>query len=223
MRTAEPRRRGIPFVVSAPSGTGKTTVCHRLVSSDPDLVMSISHTTRAIRTGEVPDQDYHFVSRAEFERLIAADAFLEHAEYRGNLYGTSLSALEAPRDAGRDVLLEIEVQGGRQVRTRVPEARFIGLLPPSRADLEKRLRHRGTESEEIVQKRLEVATQEIHEVVRYDYLVVNDDLERAVAEVRSIVQGERSGERAALEARFGPKRVLPGWARASGFDTALGT
>lgn len=203
-------RRGIPFVVSAPSGTGKTTLCHRLVSCDPLLGLSVSHTTRAPRAGERDGVDYHFVARAEFERLVGAGAFLEHAEYRGNLYGTTLAAVEMPLAAGRDLLLEIEVQGARQLRARLPEARLVFLLPPSRCELERRLRARGTETEEVIARRLEVAAQELPEVVRYDYAVVNDELEAAVGRVLEIVRGEREGRRAALEARYQPARVLAG-------------
>jgi guanylate kinase len=195
-------------VVSAPSGTGKTTVCHRLLSLDPELRLSVSHTTRSPRPNERDGADYHFVSRPEFEDLLAAGAFLEHAEYRGNLYGTSLAAVEGPLAEGRDLLLEIEVQGARQLRVKLPEARLVFLLPPSREELERRLRARGTESDEAIARRLAIAAQELTEVVRYDYAVVNDDLEVAVARVREIVRGERRGERAALEARFRPDAVL---------------
>ncbi len=201
-------RRGIPLVVSAPSGTGKTTVCHRLVSEDAGLELSVSHTTRSPRPGERDGVDYHFVSRQEFERLVAEGAFLEHAEYRGNLYGTSRAAIEGPLAAGRDLLLEIEVQGARQLRTQLPEARRIFLLPPSRKELERRLRARGTESEEVIARRLEVASQELPEVFRYDYAVLNDELEAAVGRVLEIVHGEREGRRAELALRFEPGLVL---------------
>ena len=203
-------RRGIPFVVSAPSGTGKTTVCHRLVSADAGLGLSVSHTTRSPRPAERDGVDYHFVSRERFERLVAEGAFLRHAEYRGNLYGTSRAAVEAPLAAGRDLLLEIEVQGARQLRTRLPEARFVFLLPPSRAELEHRLRARGTESDEVIARRLDVAAQELPEVLRYDYAVVNDVLDAAVDRVLEIVRGEREGRRAELLARFDPATVLAG-------------
>ena len=195
-------------MVSAPSGTGKTTLCHRLVSAAGALAFSVSHTTREPRPGEQDGVDYHFVSKQEFERLVREGAFLEHAEYRGNLYGTSLAAVEGPLAAGQDLLLEIEVQGARQLRSRLPEARMIFLLPPSRAELEHRLRARGTETDEVIARRLAVAAQELPEVVRYDYAVVNDDLEAAVGEALEIVRGEREGRRAELEARFGAERVV---------------
>lgn len=204
------RRRGIPFVISAPSGTGKTTVCRRLLEADAGLSLSVSHTTRAARPGEKDGVDYHFVTRDAFERLVEDGAFLEHAEYRGNLYGTSLAAVEAPLGRGQDVLLEIEVQGARQVRERVREARFVFLLPPSRGELERRLRARGTESDDVVARRLEVAAEELQEVFRYDYAVVNDDLEAAVARVLAIIDAERRGAAAVLSERFAPNAVLRG-------------
>jgi guanylate kinase len=179
-----------------------------LVSGDAGLGLSVSHTTRSPRPGERDGVDYHFVSRQEFERRVSEGAFLEHAEYRGNLYGTSLAAVEGPLAAGRDLLLEIEVQGARQLRSRLPEARLVFLLPPSRKELERRLRSRGTESEEVIARRLEAASQELAEVFRYDYAVVNDDLDAAVRRVLEIVRGEREGRRAELAARFGPELVL---------------
>jgi guanylate kinase len=181
------------------------------VSAGVGLGLSVSHTTRPPRAGEVDGVDYHFVDRAAFLRLVADGAFLEHAEYRGNLYGTSLAAVEGPLGAGRDLLLEIEVQGARQLRSRLPEARMIFLLPPSRAELERRLRFRGTETEEVIARRLEVAALELPEVVRYDYAVVNDELEAAVGRVLEIVRDEREGRAAelrALRTRFAPARVL---------------
>jgi guanylate kinase len=195
-------------VVSAPSGTGKTTVCRAVVSRDPEIVFSVSHTTRAPRAGERDGVDYHFVSRQEFLRLVEADAFLEHAEYRAQLYGTSWAALETPLRAGRDVLLEIEVQGARQVRLRRPDARFVFLLPPSLEILEQRLRGRGTESEELIARRLAVARQELGEVQRYDYVVVNDELERAIESLLRIVHAERAGRGAELRDSLGREATL---------------
>ncbi len=206
--TRPARRPGIAFVVSAPSGTGKTTVCRAVVARDPEIVLSISHTTRPPRPRERDGVDYFFVSRQEFERLVAQGGFLEHAEYRGNLYGTSWSAIEGPLAHGRDLLLEIDTAGARQVRARLPAARLIFLLPPSLAVLERRLRDRQTDSEEVIRQRLAIAKDEIAAASWYDYAVVNDDLERAISNVLEIVRAERSGETAALRARFEPLASL---------------
>jgi len=195
-------------VVSAPSGTGKTTVCRGVVARDPEITFSISHTTRAPRSGERDGTDYFFVSREAFQELVAQDGFLEHAEYRGNLYGTSWAAIRRPLAHGRDLLLEIDTAGARQVRARLAAARLIFLLPPSLAILERRLRDRQTDSEEVIQQRLAIAKDEIAEAPRYDYAVVNDDLERAISSVLEIVRAERSGETAALRARFEPRASL---------------
>ena len=207
-QTRRVSRAGIPFVVSAPSGTGKTTVCRGVVARDPEIMFSVSHTTRAPRLGERDGTDYFFVSREAFQQLVAQAAFLEHAEYRGNLYGTSWAAIEGPLAHGCDLLLEIDTAGARQVRARLPAARLIFLLPPSIAILERRLRDRQTDSEEVIQQRLAIAKDEIAEAPRYDYAVVNDDLERAISSVLEIVRAERSGETAALRARFEPRASL---------------
>lgn len=202
-------RRGIAFVVSAPSGTGKTTVCRALVAADPRLRFSVSHTTRPPRAGERDGQDYWFVDRARFAELVAEGAFLEHAEYAGNLYGTSHAAIDGPLAEGFDLLLEIEVQGARQVRERRPDARFVFLLPPSLAALEARLRGRGSDDPEAVRARLELARRELREAERFDYLLVNDDLEGCVTALREVIEAERSGRREAARARYGRDVVLP--------------
>jgi guanylate kinase len=208
------RRQGIPFVVAAPSGTGKTTVCRRLVAEDDQLEFSISHTTRPAREGETDGVDYFFVSREDFEALRAEGAFLESAEYNGNLYGTSWDTLRKLRQGGHDVLLEIEVQGARQVRAGEPEARFIFLLPPSMKALEDRLRGRGTDSAETVRKRLRWAKEmELPAIELFDYAVTNDELETCIEDVRAILEGERAGETRALRRRFDPgaaRERLPG-------------
>jgi guanylate kinase len=196
--------RGIPFVVAAPSGTGKTTVCLALRDRDPKLVFSVSHTTRSQRSGEQHGKHYHFVSAAEFQRLIAEKAFLEWAVYNGNHYGTSWKAIEGPLDQGRDVLLEIEVQGARQVRERLPEAKLIFLLPPSEPVLVERLKGRGTDSPEEVATRLRTARDELKAVEEFDYAVFNDDLEDCVAELQRIISAERAGKTAELRRRLAP-------------------
>jgi guanylate kinase len=203
-------RRGIAFVVSAPSGTGKTTVCRELVAGDPRLRFSVSHTTRAPRPGERDGEHYWFVDRARFLEAVAAGRFLEHAEYAGNLYGTSFESFDGPLAAGHDLLLEIEVQGARQVRERRPEARLVFLLPPSFEDLEARLRGRGSDAPAAVSERLELARRELAEAERFDYAIVNDALPRCVAAVREVIEAERSGRTAGALARHGRDAVLPG-------------
>jgi guanylate kinase len=196
---------GIPFVVAAPSGTGKTTVCLALRARDPRLVLSVSHTTRPRRSTERDGVDYHFVSAEEFQRLIDAEAFLEWAVYNENHYGTSWKAIEGPLADGRDVLLEIEVQGARQVRRRLPGARLIFLLPPSKQALVSRLEGRGTDTAEQIALRLRTAQRELEAVEEFDYAVVNDDLECCLTDLREIVAAERAGTTADLRRRFLPR------------------
>lgn len=201
-------RVGIPFVVAAPSGTGKTTVCRRVVSADPLVEFSVSHTTRPRRSGERDGVDYHFVSRERFLELVEQGAFLEWAEYNRNRYGTSWAAIEGPLAAGRDVLLEIEIQGAAQVRARRADARLVFLLPPSLEVLEDRLCGRGTDGADEIQRRLAVARKEIEAAPDFDFAVVNDDLERCVATLAAILEGCRSGDEAALRARYAPEHAL---------------
>jgi guanylate kinase len=195
-------RRGIPFVVAAPSGTGKTTVCRRLVERDAGVVFSVSHTTRPKRSGESDGVHYHFTNRDEFERLARDGAFLEWAEYNGNRYGTSWVSLDTPLAEGRDVILEIEVQGARQVRERRKDASFIFLLPPSMDSLEARLRGRGTDSDEQIRSRLELARSELAAIHDFDYAVVNDELDRCVAAVEEVIGSEREGGSEELRERL---------------------
>jgi len=201
-------RRGIPFVVAAPSGTGKTTVCRALVEGDDQLVFSVSHTTRARREGEHDGIDYHFVSDREFEELVERGAFLEWAVYNDRRYGTSHAALDEPLARGKDVLLEIEVQGAAQVRARRADARMVFLLPPSLASLAARLRGRGTDGEDEIARRLRVARREIEAAELFDYRVVNDDLARCVEDLRRIVRAERAGAAAALRAELSGRDAL---------------
>jgi len=205
--------RGVPFVVAAPSGTGKTTVCLALRERDPKLRLSVSHTTRAPRPGERDGSDYHFVSEAEFQRLVEAGAFLEWAVYNGHRYGTSWKAIEGPLADGCDVLLEIEVQGARQVRQRLSDARLIFLLPPSMRVLVHRLEGRATDTAAQVAARLRTARSELAAVEEFDYAVVNDDLERCVANVQEIVAAERAGATAGLRRRFTPAKAAEGLQR----------
>ena len=185
--------RGLLFVVSAPSGTGKTTVVERLVQVVPDLGLSRSYTSRAMRAGEAHGVDYNFITRAAFEAMIAEDAFLEWADVFGNLYGTCASDAEHELACGRDVVLVIDVQGARQVRKRSAD-RTIGVfvLPPSFDVLEQRLRGRSKDPEDAIRRRLTTARDEISAVSEYDYVVVNDALDACVDRLRSIVLAERA-------------------------------
>ena len=212
------RRRQIPFVVVAPSGTGKTTICRRVVEGDDGIIFSVSHTTRTRREGEVDGEDYHFVTRSEFDRLAGEGAFLESALYNGNHYGTSWESLRAPLEEGRDVLLEIEVQGAHQVRERRDDACFIFLLPPSMKVLEDRLRGRGTDSPEQIRQRLDLARTELAAIRDFDYAVVNDDIDRCVASVMEIIRAERSGDSEELRRRFAVDPALERFERASAGD-----
>ena len=199
---ARAARSAFPVVVAAPSGTGKTTVCRGVVAQDPGIVFSVSHTTRPQRREEKDGEDYHFVKPEEFRRLVADGAFLEWAEYNGCEYGTSWAAIDAPLASGKDVLLEIEVQGARQVRERRADARFIFLLPPSTLALRARLAQRGADSEAQIERRLELARRELEAIHSFDYAVVNEELETCVRNVLEILAAERSGDTRALRRRF---------------------
>lgn len=192
-------RRGQLFIVSAPSGTGKTTLVERLVQAMPDLVLSRSFTSRAPRDGEADGVDYNFISRDRFETMIAAGDFLEHADVFGNFYGTSAGETERVLAAGRDLVLVIDVQGARQVRLRGFECVGVFVLPPSFDVLEQRLRRRSKDSDAAIARRLAVARAEVAAVAEYDYVVINDEVAPAVGRLCCIVQAER-----ARRARMGP-------------------
>jgi guanylate kinase len=195
-------RRGIPFVVAAPSGTGKTTVCRCVVDRNEGTLFSVSHTTRAIREGEADGVDYHFVTREAFQRLVDAGAFVESAVYNGNHYGTSWESIEPQLAAGCDVLLEIEVHGARQVRERRDDVRLIFLLPPSFKTLRLRLVGRGTDSDDQVRSRLDLAREEFAAIGDFDYAIENDDLELCVAAVENVIHAERAGDTVEVRKRF---------------------
>jgi guanylate kinase len=184
--------RGRLFVVSAPSGTGKTTVAERLVARLPDLVLSRSYTSRAARVGEQDGVDYHFIARDRFEAMIAAGDFLEWADVFGNLYGTCGPETERLLSSGRDVVLVIDVQGAQQVRECGLAFVSIFVLPPSFSELEQRLRGRSKDSDAAIRRRLEVASSEVSSYHDYDYVIVNDDLDVAVDGLRAIVVAERA-------------------------------
>lgn len=185
-------RRGLLFVVSAPSGTGKTTVVERLVQVVRGLSLSRSYTSRAARAGECDGVDYNFITRTSFEEMIAADAFLEWADVFGNFYGTGAVDAERELAAGRDLVLVIDVQGARQVRARCADTVNIFVLPPSFEVLEQRLRGRSKDTEAAMQRRLSTARAEVAAFVEYDYVVVNDELDTCVGRLRAIVEAERS-------------------------------
>jgi guanylate kinase len=197
-RSAE--RRGLLFVVSAPSGTGKTTVVERLVQCVPDLALSRSYTSRTARAGEADGIDYNFITRARFEEMAAAEGFLEWAQVFGNLYGTGAADAERDLAAGRDLVLVIDVQGARQVRQRREDTVGIFVLPPSFEVLERRLRGRSADTEEAMQRRLQTARDEVTAFSEYDYVVVNDELESCVDRLRAIVLAERARLRSACAA-----------------------
>ena len=184
--------RGLLVVLSGPSGTGKGTVIRKLLEDNPQVRLSVSATTRNPREGEQHGEHYFFLTREEFESLIAKDAVLEYAEYCGRYYGTPKDPVEEWRNEGNDVLLEIEVQGGEQVKKKCPDCGTIVLLPPSVEELENRLRGRGTENEETIQKRLTTAKEELKQADCYDYNVVNTDVAEAAAEIMEILRKERA-------------------------------
>jgi guanylate kinase len=181
----------ILFVLSAPSGTGKSSLVGRLLGAIEGLRFSVSHNTRPARPGEREGVDYHFVDRAAFEALVAEGAFLEWADVHGDLKGTARAELERARIEGVDLLLDLDVQGAAQVRARCPEAVTVFLLPPSAQEMERRLRGRGQDSPEAIARRLADARREVECWEQFDFLVVNDDLETALAAVAAVVRAER--------------------------------
>ena len=186
------RREGVIFIVSAPSGAGKTTLVKRLLEAMPDLTLSVSYTTRAARPGEVAGKDYHFVTKRRFIAMRSRGAFAEWAEVHGSLYGTPRRPLERIVQSGRDVLLDIDVQGTRQLRKCYGAAVSIFVLPPSWKELKKRLTRRGTDQRQEIQRRLENARQELREISQYDYFLLNSDLRESLEWLKSIVRAERS-------------------------------
>jgi len=180
------------FIISAPSGSGKSTLVGELMKRIPDLYFSVSYTTRPPRGQEREGSEYHFISRAEFEHRLANDEFLESAEVFGNYYGTHRSELNRANAGGADLVLDIDVQGARQLKERIPAAVSIFILPPSREILEKRLRDRGEDSEPVIQRRLHDAEEEIRNYSNYDYVLVNREVDSSVEALVSIVRSVRS-------------------------------
>ena len=185
------QHKPLVFIISAPSGSGKSTLVARLLKLVPSLDFSISYTTRAPRGSEKNGKQYFFVSREEFERMIAAGEFLEHANVFGNYYGTASRFLRAAEEKDHDLLLDIDVQGAEQIKRKLPSAASIFILPPDRKTLEQRLRERGEDSEEVIQRRLQRASQEIENYDKYNYILINDKLEESSQSLRAIVLSER--------------------------------
>ncbi|MFO6299929.1 guanylate kinase [Rahnella selenatireducens] len=185
--------QGTLYIISAPSGAGKSSLIQALLKTQPlyDTQVSISHTTRTERPGEKHGEHYFFVSKEEFRGMIERDAFLEHAEVFGNYYGTSRETIEQVLASGVDVFLDIDWQGAQQIRKRMPQARSIFVLPPSKDELDRRLRGRGQDSEEVIAKRMAQAVAEMTHFAEYDYLIVNDDFDLALSDLKTIIRAER--------------------------------
>ncbi|AEX54227.1 guanylate kinase [Rahnella aquatilis] len=185
--------QGTLYIVSAPSGAGKSSLIQALLKTQPlyDTQVSISHTTRAIRPGEKDGEHYFFVDKEAFREMIEHDAFLEHAEVFGNYYGTSRETIEQILASGVDVFLDIDWQGAQQIRKKMPQARSIFVLPPSKDELDRRLRGRGQDSEEVIAKRMAQAVAEMTHFAEYDYLIVNDDFDLALSDLKTIIRAER--------------------------------
>ena len=179
------------FIISAPSGSGKSTLVHRLLSTVPNLAFSISYTTRQPRPSETQGVDYIFITRKDFEDRLARGEFLEYAEVFGNYYGTNRETFEAATHQGKDLVLDIDVQGARQLKVAIPQAISIFVLPPSRDVLEQRLRSRSQDSEAVIERRLRGAAQEVQNYTQYDFVLINRDIEKASARLASIVEAER--------------------------------
>jgi len=188
--------RGRLYVVAAPSGAGKTSLVKALMEREPRIQFSVSYTTREPRPNEIRGRDYHFVSRERFQEMIANNEFLEHAQVFDNSYGTGVRTVKEALSNGEQLLLEIDWQGARQVRSRIPEAVSVFILPPSRAALEQRLKARSTDSDAVIQRRLRDAAEDLSHWSEFDYVVINDRFEQALTDLQAIVEG-RGGALAA--------------------------
>ncbi|MDA8127439.1 MAG: guanylate kinase [Betaproteobacteria bacterium] len=186
-----PPSEGVLYIVSAPSGAGKTSLVKALLKSDPAIHVSVSYTTRPPRPGESEGRDYHFVNRERFEIMLSEGEFLEHAEVYGNFYGTSKGTIARDLNAGRDVLLEIDWQGAEQVRRHFPDAASIFVLPPSFAALRTRLAGRGQDSDEVIERRLAAAAHDVAHADAFDYIIVNDDFDHALQDLVAITRSIR--------------------------------
>ncbi len=185
--------QGTLYIVSAPSGAGKSSLIQAFLKTQPlyDSQVSVSHTTRAARPGEVHGEHYFFIDKTDFKEMIARDAFLEHAEVFGNYYGTSREAIDQVLATGVDIFLDIDWQGAQQIRKKMPEARSIFILPPSKEELLRRLRGRGQDSEEVIARRMAQAVAEMSHYAEYDYLIVNDNFDTALSDLKVILRAER--------------------------------
>ncbi len=183
--------RGTVFIVSAPSGAGKTSLVKRLINDVANIQVAVSHTTRPRRDGDIDGRDYHFTDRDAFEQMISEDAFIEYANVFGNYYGTSQSAVDACLSSGADVILEIDWQGAEQVRERLDGTCWVFIIPPSREILLQRLRGRGTDSDEVIELRTQAAVDEMRHLDKADYLLINDDFEHTLAQFKSIISANR--------------------------------
>ena len=184
-------RRGLLFVLSSPSGAGKSTLSRMLLESEPQIALSVSYTTRPPRPGEIDGVHYHFTDVPTFKAMAANGEFLEWAHVFGHRYGTPKAPVEAELAAGRDVLFDIDWQGAQQIRQKMPHARSIFILPPSKIELDRRLRGRGQDSEEVIAKRMAQAVAEMSHYAEYDYLIVNDDFDTALTDLKTIIRAER--------------------------------
>lgn len=185
------KREGILYVISAPSGAGKTSLCKEIIDFFPALRHSVSYTTRPAREGETNGVDYHFVSAEEFDAMIARGAFIEWAEVHGNRYGTAVATLDEARRAGQDILLDIDCQGASRLKEIVPGGVFIFIMPPSLAELERRLQGRNTDAPEVIERRIANAAGEIRQAPGFDYIIVNDDFADALEKLKAVVVAER--------------------------------
>ena len=201
-------KTGMLFVLSAPSGAGKTTLVKALMARDRDLCFSVSFTTRKPRPGEVPERDYFFVDETRFEAMVAAGEFLEHARVFGNLYGTSRTQVNAVLARGQNVLLEIDWQGARQIRQNAPHCCSIFIMPPSATELDRRLRSRATDSEEVIRQRLSQAFDDMAHWQEFDYVVINSDQQQASDELSAIIQGHGQHLSAQLAERAAVVRTI---------------
>jgi len=207
----------IVFIISGPSGSGKSTLVRRLLESVPRLLFSVSYTTRARRGQEEPGKSYHYVSREQFQALVAEEQFLEWAEVFGHYYGTHRRYLEMAAREGKDLVLDIDVQGARQLKSKVPDAVSVFVLAPSRQELEHRLRHRSEDAPDAIARRVAAAAQEIAQYSAYDYLLVNSDLDEAAENLAAIVKAERLRSNRMQEAA---QAILAGFGAGAGYQDA---